>query len=153
MAFFRKTRQELELALEKLEIAGNRIRDLEADFRAIEKSEALMVLSRDGLIERVSDELLVLLGHEREDLIGQHHRVLCDSDYVQSEEYIVFWRELAIGNAQEGCFTKLANNGNRVRVQSHYLPVLSGNGVVKRVIVLMRTCYNDNAEAFVDSTF
>ena len=137
MAFFRKTRQELDAALAKLEAAESRIQELEADFYAIENSVALMVLSRDGLIERVSDELLALLGHRREDLIGQHHRVLCKSDYAQSEEYIVFWRELVIGNAQEGRFVNLDSDGGEVEVYARYLPVLSGKGLVKRLIVLI----------------
>ena len=137
MAFFRKTKQELEAALAKLEAAENRIQDLEADFHAIEHSMALMVLSRDGLIERVSDELLTLLGHQREDLIGQHHRVLCKSEYSKSEDYIVFWRELSIGKEQEGRFVNLDADGGEVEIYARYLPVLSEKGVVVRVIVLM----------------
>lgn len=137
MALFRKTKQELEAALEKLEAAENRIRDLEADLQAIEDSEALMVLSRDGLIERVSDELLTLLKRQREDLIGQHHRVLCSSDYAKSEEYIVFWRDLVIGKKQEGRFLNLAGDGSEVALDARYLPVFSEKGVVKRVIVLI----------------
>jgi methyl-accepting chemotaxis protein len=138
MALFGKTKQELQAALEKLEAAEDRIRDLEADFHTIEDSVALMVLSRDGLIERVSDEALTLLGHQRENLIGQHHRALCKNDYAGSEEYIVFWRELSIGRKQEGRFVNLGGVGREVGVDARYLPVLSEKGVVKRVIVLMR---------------
>ena len=137
MALFRKTKQELEQALEKLEAAEKRIRDMEADMQALETSMPLLVMSRDGLIERASEPFLELLGYSRENLIGQHHRVLCKSDYVQSEDYIVFWRDLAIGHAKQGYFATLFADGSELELHARYLPVLSEKNVVIRVVVLI----------------
>lgn len=86
MAFMRKTKQELETALKKLDAAEARTQELEADVRALERVAGVMVLSPDGLIESVNDLLLDGLGYQRDDLIGQHHRVLCDGDYTRSED-------------------------------------------------------------------
>lgn len=138
MNFFTKTKRELAAVQEQLDVAERRIAELEDDFQTIEQSAALMVLSPDGLVERVSDELLALLKRQRDDLIGQHHRVLCKDDYARSEQYIRFWRELAIGRKQEDRFLNLTGDGREVWLNAQYLPVLSEKNLVKRVLVFMR---------------
>lgn len=138
MAVFNKTKKELEATRQKLEAAELQVRNLEADFQAIEGALALMVLSRDGLIERVNSGLLGLLGRQREALLGQHHRALCSDVYTKSEAYIIFWRELATGHAKQGRFVYLSGSGGEVGLRSHYLPIVSEKGIVERIIVLMR---------------
>ena len=137
MKIFTKTKRELAAVQEKLDAAERRIAELEDDFQTIEQSASLMVMTQDGLIERVTDELLALLNHRRDDLIGQHHRVLCKDDYARSEQYIKFWRELAIGRKQEDRFLNLTGDGREVWLNAQYLPVLSDKNLVKRVLVLM----------------
>lgn len=139
MAFLNKRKQELQAALEKLEAAENRIAELEADFQAIERSVAFLMLSRDGLVERVSDVFLDGLGYQRDQLIGQHHRVFCEEDYSRSEDYIAFWRELVTGHVKEGHFPNLNARGQKVWLEARYLPVLSEKGVVKRIVVLVNS--------------
>mgnify|MGYP001119990569 CR=1 FL=1 len=137
MAFFGKKKQELQTALDNLEAAEKRIIELEADFQAIDESSAVLVLTPDGLIDRVSDAFLALLGYKAEELIGKHHRVLCESVYTCSEEYIVFWRSLVIGIAQNGCFQNLDANGQTVWLNARYLPVRINKGIVRRIIVMV----------------
>lgn len=139
MAFYNKTKLELQATQEKLQAAENRIDELEADFRAIEQHTALMVLTRDGLIDRVSRPFLDLFGYEQADeLIGKHHRVFCEDEYARSEEYIIFWRKLVTGHVKEGQFFNLDAQGQGLWLNASYLPVLSDKGIVKRVVVLYR---------------
>ncbi|NMT63523.1 PAS domain-containing protein [Marinobacter orientalis] len=137
MAFLNKRKQELQAALENLEAAENRVMELQADFQAIERSVALLVLTRDGLVDQASDVFLDMLGYQRDQLIGQHHRVFCDSDYARSEDYIAFWRELVTGHVKEGRFININAEGQKVCLEARYLPVLSDKGIVKRIIVLV----------------
>jgi methyl-accepting chemotaxis protein len=137
MAFFGKKKQELQAALDKLEAAEQRIIELEADFDAIKGSSAILVLTPDGLIDRVSDAFLALLGYKAEELTGKHHRVLCESAYTGSEEYIVFWRSLVIGVAQNGRFLNLDASGQGVWLNARYLPVRIKKGMVRRIIVMV----------------
>lgn len=137
MAFFGKKKQELQAALEKLEAAEKRIIELEADVQTIEESLAVLVLTPDGLIDRASDAFLALLGYKAEELTGKHHRVLCESAYTRSEEYIVFWRSLVIGAAQQGRFLNLDASGQGVWLKARYLPVRINKGMVRRIIVVV----------------
>jgi methyl-accepting chemotaxis protein len=137
MAFFGKKKQALQAALDKLEVAEQRIMELEADFEAVKESSAILVLTPDGLIDRVSDAFLALLGYKAEELTGKHHRVLCESAYTGSEEYIVFWRSLVIGVAQNGRFLNLDARGQGVWLNARYLPVRIKKGMVRRIIVMV----------------
>jgi methyl-accepting chemotaxis protein len=137
MAFFGKKKQALQAALDKLEVAEQRIMELEADFEAVKESSAILVLTPDGLIDRVSDAFLALLGYKAEELTGRHHRVLCESAYTGSEEYIVFWRSLVIGVAQNGRFLNLDARGQGVWLNARYLPVRIKKGMVRRIIVMV----------------
>jgi len=139
MAFFGKKKQELQAALDKLEAAEKRIIELEADVQAIEESSAVLVLTPDGLIDRASDAFLALLGYKAEELTGKHHRVLCEDAYTRSEEYIVFWRSLVIGVAQNGRFLNLDASGQGVWLNARYLPVRINKGMVRRIIVMVES--------------
>ena len=136
MAFYNRKKLELQEALAKLEAAENRIQELESDFQAVEKAMAVLVMTQDGIIERANHRLLDLLGYQPEALIGQHHRVLCTSDYAKSEDYIRFWRELVTGQVQQGRFLNLGADGQPIWLEARYLPVLSDKGIVKRIIMM-----------------
>jgi methyl-accepting chemotaxis protein len=134
--FQSKLKQELQAALEKLEAAENRVSELEADWQAIQRSVALAVMSGDGLFESVSDVFLDMLGYQEQQLIGEHHRVLCMPEDARGEEYIRFWRELVTGHVQQGRFLNLGADGQPIWLEARYLPVLSDKGIVKRIIMM-----------------
>ncbi|WP_320407626.1 MULTISPECIES: PAS domain-containing protein [unclassified Marinobacter] len=134
--FQSKLKQELQAALEKLEAAENRVSELEADWQAIQRSVALAVMSGDGLFESVSDVFLDMLGYQEQQLIGEHHRVLCKHEDARGEEYIRFWRELVTGHVQQGRFLNLGADGQPIWLEARYLPVLSDKGIVKRIIMM-----------------
>jgi methyl-accepting chemotaxis protein len=134
--FQSKRKQELQAALEKLEAAENRVSELEADWQAIQRSVAVAVMSGDGLFESVSDVFLDMLGFQEQELIGEHHRVLCKPEDARGEEYIRFWRELVTGHVQQGRFVNLAADGQPIWLEARYLPVLSDKGIVKRIIMM-----------------
>jgi methyl-accepting chemotaxis protein len=137
MAFYNRKKLELQEALAKLEAAENRVRELESDFQAVEQSMAILVMTQDGIIERVNKAFLGLLGYEHDALIGQHHRFFCTDDYAKSEDYIKFWRELVTGNVKQGSFPAIHAAGHDVWLEARYSPVMGEQGVSKRVIALV----------------
>jgi methyl-accepting chemotaxis protein len=137
MAFYNRKKLELQEALAKLEAAKSRVQELESDFQAVEKAMAVLVMTQDGIIERANHRLLDLLGYQPEALIGEHHRVLCTSDYAKSEDYIRFWRELVTGNVKKGHFPAVHADGHEVWLEASYSPVKGEQGVATRVIALV----------------
>lgn len=136
-------KKELQAVIEKLQAAENRIKDLEADLRAIEDHVAVLVMSSDGLIERANALFLEAVGYQENELIGQHHRILCERDYAISEGYRAFWQALVRGHSHQGLFTHIDANGRRIQLESRYLPVLTDKGFLKRIITLV----NESASA------
>ena len=137
MAFYNRKKLELQEALAKLEAAKSRVRELESDFQAVEKAMAVLVMTQDGIIERANHRFLEMVGYQPEALIGQHHRVLCTSDYAKSEDYIRFWRELVTGNVKQGSFAFVHADGNEVLLEARYAPVVGEQGVSTRIISLV----------------
>ncbi|MEQ5815255.1 PAS domain-containing protein [Marinobacter sp. NFXS11] len=137
MAFYNRKKLELQEALAKLEAAKSRVQELESDFQAVEKAMAVLVMTQDGIIERANHRFLEMVGYQPEALIGQHHRVLCTSDYAKSEDYIRFWRELVTGNVKQGSFAFVHADGNEVLFEARYAPVKGEQGVATRVIALI----------------
>jgi len=146
LAFYNRKKLELQDALEKLEAAESRVRELESDFRAVEEGIAVLVMTQDGIIERVNRGFLDLLGYEHDELIGQHHRRFCTAEYAKSEEYIKFWRELVTGNVKQGNFPALHADGHIVWLEARYSPVVGEQGVSRRVIALI----SDSSKAATD---
>ena len=133
--FQSKQKKQLQAALEELEAAWARVSELEADWQAIRRSVPVAVMSRDGLFESVSSGLLDTLGYREQQLLGKHHRILCEPEYSGGEEYIRFWRELVTGHVRGGRFRNIDAAGKKIWLESRYLPVLSKRGIVKRILM------------------
>jgi methyl-accepting chemotaxis protein len=114
--------------------ARDELVDLRAQARAIERAQAVVEFEPDGTILRANDNMLELLGYEAEDVVGQHHRVLCDAAYAASPEYVQFWRRLRTGSTESGEFTRYGADGREIRIRATYNPVFSADGKVRKIM-------------------
>lgn len=137
MAFYNRKKLALQEALAKLDAAENRVRELESDLQAVEQAVAVLVMTQDGIIERANNQFCGLLGYGPDDLVGQHHRILCSRDYATSEDYIRFWRELVTGNVKQGNFPAVHADGHDVWLDARYSPVRGEQGMSTRIIALV----------------
>lgn len=64
---------------------------------AIASQIGYIEFSPSGIVESANDILLSNIGYERQELIGKHHRLLCDASYTASAEYQRFWDDLGRG--------------------------------------------------------
>ncbi|WP_141696850.1 PAS domain-containing protein, partial [Methylophaga muralis] len=71
--------------------------ELESLIDSIDASVATIRFSPDGIVEAVNDNFLAVIGYDKSEVIGQHHKIFCDSDYVKSSEYKGFWEDLRQG--------------------------------------------------------
>ena len=95
---------------------------------SIGRALAVVEFDMDGKIIAVNDNFLQLVGYEKQELIGQHHRILCSREEVESDEYKGFWRNLNEGNFQSGEFCRIGHEGNLVWIQAAYNPILDVSG-------------------------
>lgn len=63
----------------------------EAQINAINKSQATIEFDTNGIILTANDNFLKSMGYELNELIGKHHSIFCEKDYINSNEYKTFW--------------------------------------------------------------
>lgn len=119
---------------QKLELCSAENEELTSTLQAIKGAVAFITFSPDGIIQTVNDTLLKLLGYEERQLIGQHHRMLCEQAYANSSEYQEFWRALAGGSFKQGRLPRVDARGHKLWLEGSYFPVRDSSGHVVKII-------------------
>ncbi len=111
--------------------------EYEGKVTAISKAMALIEFDLAGHILSINDNALQLFGYATaSELLGQHHRVLCDPQYAASDEYAQFWTELRAGRFSRGEYRRFGKAGQEVWIQATYNPILDIDGQPFKVVKL-----------------
>ena len=102
---------------------------------ALEHAHGVVEFSPDGQILRANDLFLTLTGYPQDEIVGSHHRALCDPSYAASTDYRSFWEDLRAGEAKDGEFKRIGRGGRELWLRGRYYPVVA-DGVVTKVIAL-----------------
>jgi methyl-accepting chemotaxis protein len=128
--FGMKTKEDVQAAaLEKL------CQMLALDLDAIKDNMGYIEFTPAGEVLDANDLFLSVIGYQRTDIKGKHHRLLCERNYASSQEYQTFWDELRAGQSQQGTFKRVARNGRTIWLEASYFPVRDGDSVVKVIKV------------------
>lgn len=106
---------------------GNRL-------RAIDQSQAIIEFEIDGSIVKANDNFLTAMGYSQAEIVGQHHRMFCDPNYIRTAEYERFWERLRAGEFISSNFLRYGKGGREVWIQAAYTPVFNTRGKVYKVI-------------------
>ncbi len=108
--------------------------DLRSQMAAIQKTQAVIEFTLDGVILAANDNFLQTVGYSREEIVGKHHKMFVEPQTGQSTDYANFWQALRQGQSQCGEFRRIAKNGKSVWIQAHYTPILDLNGKPLKVV-------------------
>ena len=103
-------------------------------YKALDKVQAIIEFDSTGVIEAANENFLKTLGYSLSEIKGKHHKIFCEEEYTQSQEYKDFWESLGAGNFSKGEFKRLDKDGNEVWINASYNPVLDENGKVYKVV-------------------
>ena len=117
----------------KVEELERQLNESKSVLSAIYNHVAYIEFTPEGKILDANDLFLDTVGYKREEIIGKHHRIFCDSDYAKSSEYSQFWQALQGANSTSGTFMRFNANGEKLWLEATYFPV-EVNGVVTKVI-------------------
>lgn len=101
---------------------------------ALNRSTAVIEFNLDGEILHANDNFLQTVGYRLEEIEGKHHRLFCDDDLVNSQEYQDFWQKLRAGTFMSGEFKRKNARGEELWLEASYNPVLDEEGNVIKVI-------------------
>ncbi len=60
---------------------------------------AMIEFKPDGTILTANDLFLQRMGYRLDEIIGQHHRMFCPTELVNSPKYLSFWQRLQRGES------------------------------------------------------
>jgi methyl-accepting chemotaxis protein len=101
---------------------------------AIDRVQAVIEFDLEGRVLRANQNFLATSGYEQEEVVGRHHRMFCDPDYVKTPEYRTFWSKLGRGEFDTGVYKRLRKGGSEFWIQASYNPVFDADGRVVKVV-------------------
>ncbi|GGP23285.1 methyl-accepting chemotaxis protein [Silvimonas iriomotensis] len=119
---------------QKVRQQAQQLKEQDALLSALNRSTALIEFAPDGTILDANENFSKTTGYRRDELVGKHHRLLCDSQFAASPEYADFWRRLAQGEYFGGNYKRIGKNGQRLWLEATYNPVFDEQRRVVKVI-------------------
>ncbi len=114
------------------DISAQKLKD--AELEALSKTQAVINFTPDGTILDANDNFFAATGYTRDEIVGKHHRIFCDPEYVKSPSYQQFWSDLANGQFQSGDYQRFKKDGDELWLSAAYNPVFDLNGEVFKVV-------------------
>jgi methyl-accepting chemotaxis protein len=108
--------------------------DERATLNAISHSQAVIEFRPDGTIIKANENFCTALGYDLSEIVGQHHRMFCDKDFVNSSDYSDFWKSLASGISRSDEFSRITKAGKTIWIQATYNPVKNLEGEVVKIV-------------------
>lgn len=101
---------------------------------ALDKSQAIISFTPEGIILHANENFLSATGYRLEDIVGKHHSIFCEESYTRTEEYQHFWADLREGKFQSNSFKRINRSGKAIYIQATYNPIRDDQGNVHGVI-------------------
>lgn len=108
--------------------------EFEARSIAMDRSQAVIEFTLDGIILEANENFLDIFGYAADEVIGRHHRILCADDQATSASYALFWKKLSSGTFDAGVYKRKAKDGRDVWLQATYNPILDPSGRPLKIV-------------------
>jgi methyl-accepting chemotaxis protein len=112
----------------------NRNAEYESKVDAISKAQAVIEFDMSGHVMNANENFLDVMGYTLEDIKGEHHRMFCETEYINSSEYKRFWQKLNRGEFDSGRYKRIGNHGKTIWIQATYNPILDLNGKPYKIV-------------------
>lgn len=101
---------------------------------ALMEAFPVVVISADGIIEKVSPLFMEVMNYSREEITGVPYAMLCPESVIKSGEYEVFWQRLYSGERIRETSCRFARGCRPVWIDAHYVPITDSKGKLARII-------------------
>ncbi|MGL5108138.1 MAG: methyl-accepting chemotaxis protein [Vibrio ordalii] len=101
---------------------------------SIKSTMAYIEFDPKGHILTASPSFLQVMGYSLSEVVGQHHRMFCENEFVNTPQYGQLWQNLEQGKPCAGTFCRLTKNHNKVWIEASYIPVKDEKGKVVKVV-------------------
>ncbi|SDO02329.1 PAS domain-containing protein [Geodermatophilus sp. DSM 45219] len=101
---------------------------------ALDRAQAVIEFALDGTIITANQNFCDAMGYRLAEIEGKHHRVFCEPQLAQSQEYADFWERLGAGHFEGGEYKRLRKNGQEIWLQATYNPIFDAEGRPFKVV-------------------
>lgn len=108
--------------------------DRRGQIEAINKAQAVIAFSLDGIVQEANENFLTALGYTLPEIQGQHHSLFVEPAYKGSAEYRSFWDKLRAGEYVAGQFKRIGKGGREIWIEASYNPILDASGRPYKVV-------------------
>ena len=108
--------------------------EFEGKIKAIDRVQAVIEFELDGTVITANENFLRTFGYNLDEIVGKHHRIFCEPDYVESSEYVQFWQKLGRGEYDSGEFKRVGKDGSEVWLQASYNPIFDLSGRPLKIV-------------------
>jgi methyl-accepting chemotaxis protein len=108
--------------------------EFEGKVNAIGRAQGIIEFDLSGRILSANQNFLDLVKYSESELVGQHHRILCDPAYTQSAAYEAFWEKLGRGDFDSGEYKRVDKTGADIYIQATYNPIFDMNGKPLKIV-------------------
>ena len=120
-----------------------------AQLEALNKVLGVIEFDLTGKVTKVNQIFADVTGYTINEIVGNHHSQLVETEYRNSAEYKQFWADLAAGKPQTGQFKRISKSGQVFWIEATYNPIMDLNGNPFKVVKFATeiTKQHDNALA------
>ncbi|EGH21058.1 methyl-accepting chemotaxis transducer/sensory box protein [Pseudomonas amygdali pv. mori str. 301020] len=97
--------------------------EYEGKVAAIDRSQGIIEFDLNGRVLNANENFLKVLGYRLDEIQGQHHRMFCEDDYLNSPAYRAFWAKLERGEYDSGEYKRIGKNGRELWISATYNPI------------------------------
>lgn len=108
--------------------------DFQRQIEAISKSQMVIEFGIDGMILNANRNYLQTMGYTLEELRGNHHSMLVEPAFRESDEYQEFWHNLKQGIFVSKELKRIGKHGKEIWLRSSYSPILDLNGKPYKIV-------------------
>ncbi|MEO0971683.1 MAG: diguanylate cyclase [Pseudomonadota bacterium] len=112
----------------------NQLVQARQEAHAVSERFAVITFSPEGIVQSYNDNYAAATGYAPGELIGQHHRVFCPPEVLDSSEYEQWWVRLANGESLQGEYLRKTKQGEELWIRGVYAPLKDKNGKVVKVV-------------------
>jgi methyl-accepting chemotaxis protein len=113
-----------------------RIRELEAQIAATDRSQAVCEFAMDGVVTRANPNFLGVLGYGAAEIVGRSHAALIPPAEAAAPAHRELWLKLNRGEFVSGKFMLLGQGGKECWLRGSFNPVLDETGRPTKVVCL-----------------
>lgn len=114
--------------------ARNIMHELKSKLEALSRVQAIIEFDLDGTIQAANETFLRTMGYTLSELQGQHHRMLCEPQFVNSPEYSALWQRLRRGEFEKGRFKRRRSDGSEIWLEASYNPIFDESGKPYKIV-------------------